>query len=258
MAFKLLNWISYKYGFGTYIHLIKGYYSKKSYEQSQLELKRLIERFDKTDNHVYVDTLISPSYTSAVAQTIQVPGIAGMENNMVIFEYDKEDPVNLKHITDNFALVNSGNFDVCILGTGKKQIDYNEGIHIWIKSTDAENANLMIMLSFIMIGHPDWAKTSIKIFETCNPEKLEETKKHMEDLVVTGRLPITLKNIEILPETEGVNIKDLMNEKSADAGITIMGFSGQTLKHEGEKSFEGYDKLGTILFVNSHDQKEIE
>ena len=29
-AFQLLNWISYKYGFGTYIHLIEDYYSKAS------------------------------------------------------------------------------------------------------------------------------------------------------------------------------------------------------------------------------------
>jgi len=64
-AFKLLNWISYKYGFGTYIHLIEGYYSRKNYEQSKEELKKLIDRFDRIENHVYVDTIISPSYTSA-------------------------------------------------------------------------------------------------------------------------------------------------------------------------------------------------
>lgn len=257
-AFKLLNWISYKYGFGTYIHLIEGYYSKKTYEQSKSELKKLIEKFERTDNHVYVDTLISPSYTSAVAQTIQVPGIAGMENNMVIFEYDREEPDNLKDIIENFSLVNAGKFDVCILGTGKKQIDYMEGIHVWIKSTDTENANLMIMLSFIMTGHPDWHKANIKIFETCKPDHLLETRKQMKQLVVEGRLPITMKNIEIIPEEEGVNIKSLINQKSADAGLTIIGFNGESLKHYQEQLFTGYENLGSVLFVNSHNQKEIE
>ena len=257
-AFKLLNWISYKYGFGTYIHLIEGYYSKKTYEQSKIELKNLIEKFERTDNHVYVDTLISPSYTSAVAQTIQVPGIAGMENNMVIFEYDREEPNNLKDIIENFSLVNAGKFDVCILGTGKKQIEYMEGIHVWIKSTDTENANLMIMLSFIMTGHPDWHKANIKIFETCKTEHLAETRNQMKQLVVEGRLPITMKNIEIIPEEEGVNIKGLINQKSADAGLTIIGFNGESLKHNEDQLFDGYENLGTILFVNSHNQKEID
>ena len=34
-AFRLLNWISYKYGFGTYLHNISGYYSKDTYNKAQ-------------------------------------------------------------------------------------------------------------------------------------------------------------------------------------------------------------------------------
>lgn len=257
-AFKLLNWISYKYGFGTYIHLIKGYYSKNTYTQSQEQLKKLIERFDRVENHVYVDTLISPSYTSAVAQTIQVPGIAGMENNMVIFEFDKEQPDNASSIAENFNLVTSGNFDVCIVGTSKKQIEYKDGIHVWIRSIDSDNANLMIMLSFIILGHPDWHRANISIFETCKPDKLSETQKRMDELVATGRLPITAKNIEIIPEKNGINIQSLINQRSSDAGLVILGFREEQINHQGEEVFLGYDDLGTVLFVNSHSQKEIE
>lgn len=257
-AFKLLNWISYKYGFGTYIHLIQGYYSKKTYEQSIIELKKLINRFDLIENHVYIDTLISPSYTSAVAQTIQLPGIAGMENNMVIFEFDKDEPHNLPHIIENFGLVNSGNFDVCIIGSSRKLIEYKNGIHVWIKSTDSENANLMIMLSFIILGHPDWHRANIRIYEICKSDKINEAKKRMDELVLTGRLPITQKNIEIIPEADTLSIKNLVNQKSSNAGLIIMGFRGETLKINQEKLFIGFDNLGPMLFVNSHNQKEIE
>lgn len=257
-AFKLLNWISYKYGFGTYIHLIEGYYSKNNHELAQEQLWKLIEKFDRVENHVYVDTLISPSYTSAVAQTIQVPGIAGMENNMIIFEFDKEEPENVKDIAENFSLVTSGNFDVCIVGTSRKQIEFRDGIHVWIRSIDADNANLMIMLSFIILGHPDWHRANIKIFETCKPDKIIETQHNMEELVQTGRLPITAKNIEIIPEKDDVNIKTLINEKSSDAGLVIMGFREEQLRHSGEKVFQGYDELGTVLFVNSQNRTAID
>lgn len=257
-AFNLLNWISYKYGFGTYIHLITGYYSRSTYQQSQEQLKKLIESFDRVENHVYVDTLISPSYTSAVAQTIQVPGIAGMENNMVIFEYDKHEPDRVSSIAENIKLVTSGNFDVCILGSSRRQIEYRNGIHVWIRSLDSENANLMIMLSFIILGHPDWHKANIRIFETCKAEHLADTRKRMEELVSTGRLPITSQNIEIITEEEGINIKSLINQRSSDAGLVILGFREEQIKHSGKTVFEGYDALGTTLFVNSHTQKEIE
>ncbi len=52
--------------------------------------------------------------------------------------------------------------------------------------------------------------------------------------------------------------KDLINRYSADAGLTMIGFQERIIKHEKEKIFEGYDQLGTIMFVNSHDQKTIE
>ena len=257
-AFKFLNWISYKYGFGTYLHRIEGYYSKATTQQASEELAKLITSYSSIENHTYIDTIISPSYTSAIAQAIQVPGISGMENNMVLFEFDKETQENLSDIVDNYALVTAGNFDVCILASSKKLIMKKSDIHVWIRMHDSENANLMILLSFIISGHPDWKKSNIKIFDVCSSGQVPETKKQMEQLILTGRLPITENNIEIIEDKENVSYKELINEKSKDAGLTIIGFNGENLKHEKENLFNGYDKTGTILFVNSHNEKGLD
>ncbi len=257
-AFKLLNWISYKYGFGTYLHRIEGYYSKATYQQSQEELDKLISGFDKMENHVYVDTIISPSYTSAIAQAIQLPGIAGMENNMVIFEFDKENPNRLDLIIENYALARAGNFDFCILGSSRREFNFKNNIHVWIRSSDTDNANLMILLSFIIAGHPDWRKTDIKIFNICKKENAEATRTQLDELVVSGRLPISNSNIEIILEQENVAPKEIINEKSAEAGLTIIGFRGETLKHEKVELFKSYDEIGNILFINANSQKTIE
>jgi len=256
-AFQLLNWISYKYGFGTYIHLIEDYYSKSSSQTSVEELDKLIKNFKGKGSHVYVDTMISPSYTSAVAQAVQLPGISGMENNMVIFEFDRAEATNLKEIVDNFSLVNAGNFDVCIFGSSDRSINYKNGIHVWIRSNDYENSHLMILLSFIIQGHPSWKKSEITIFDVCKKEREEETRKNLEQLVQTGRLPITSKNIQVISEKTDRPTKSLIGENSSHAGLTIIGFHTDLLKHEGAKLFEGYDEVGNILFVNSHSQKEI-
>ena len=37
----------------------------------------------------------------------------------------------------------------------------------------------------------------------------------------------------------------------------MTGFRHEGLKHNGESILSGYDDTGTILFVNSHNQKEI-
>ena len=244
-AFEFLNWISYKYGFGTYLHLIEDYYSKAAYEKSQTILRDLLSQFERKGNHFYVDTLISPSYTSAIAQAIQIPGIAGMENNMVIFEFDRENPENLEDIVENFSLVNSGHFDTCILGSSSRKIDKGEDIHIWIRSIDEENANLMIMLAFILLSHPLWSRSNVRIFDVCTPAEEASVRQNLEDLLLTGRLPITIKNVEIITDKQSVHISTLINQRSSKAGLTIIGFREEMLKHFAAMYLR--DMIGSVL-----------
>lgn len=256
-AFLLLNWISHRFGFGTYIHLIEDYYSRATYQESQLLLKKLIRQYRGIGSQVYIDTLISPSYTSAIAQTIQLPGISGMENNMLILEYDRTDPKNLDAIIDNYSLINAGNFDVCILGSSKKPVNYRGNIDVWLRSVDYDNSHLMLLLSFIIQGHPQWKKSSIRIFEICKAGKMQETRESLEELIKKGRLPITAKNIDIIESKDDVDFRHAINEKSEMASLTIIGFTGELLKFKGRELFENYNKLGQILFVNASEQKEI-
>ncbi|MFV0268284.1 MAG: amino acid permease [Draconibacterium sp.] len=257
-AFQLLNWISYKYGFGTYLHLIEDYYSKNTVKLAEKKLSEILEAINEVDNFVYVDTIISPSYTSAISQAIQIPGVAGMENNMIIFEYDKEQPDNLKKVVENFALVNSGRFDICILACSEKPMNMRNGIHIWINSLDTENSNLMILLSFIILGHPDLKRTEIKIFALCKENELDSTKTELKNLIILGRLPINEKNVRVILQPAGVSAKTIIAEHSQKAGLTLIGLREELVKHGKEELFKGYDELGTVLFVHSKNQKAIE
>jgi amino acid transporter len=256
-AIHLLSWISYRFGFGTYIHLIEGYYSKKSNENSKKVLERLISRSKKIKENIYIDTIISPSFTSAVAQIAQLPSPSGMENNMIIFEYDKNNPSNLDQIIENLALVQAGDYDVCIHGSSPRSIIFENGIHVWLRDWDFENANLMILLSYILIGHPDWKKAFIKIFSVCKPEEKERETEKLNHLIIYGRLPIFGRNIQVIELNEGINFKSLVNEYSLEAGLTFIGFQEDMLKHEGKSFFEGYDKIGDVLFVDAKGIKEI-
>ncbi len=254
-ALRLMDWISKKYGFGTYIHLIFDYYSKSSYLKSKEVLNKLLDLADEKSK-VYLDTLVSPSYTSAIAQIIQLPSISGMENNLMMFEFDKENPTNLHQITENISLVKAGKLDICVFGTSRKQITFKHGIHVWIKSHDYENSNLMILLSYIILGHSDWRKGKIKIFNLCKENDLENTRNQLTALIETGRLPISPKNIELIKEDENVNAKSLINSKSVDAGLTVIGFVEEQLKHNHE-IFTGYENIGDVLFVNASEHREI-
>jgi len=255
-AFNLLSWISHKYGFGTYIKYIPGYLSSETYQQSKEALKDLIQKTYYGSSHVYVDTIISPSYTSAIAQIIQLPGIAGLENNLMLFEFEKKNPDNLAQIVENISLVITAQYDVCVLAGSNRTTYFREGIHIWIRKFDLQNINLMILLSYIIMGHPDWKQGQIKIFNLYS-ENGDESMKQLINVVKNGRLPISLKNIEFIQLQEETSPRDIINTKSARAGLTMIGFLNDQLKHEGEKIFQGYDKLGDVLFVNARQEKTI-
>ena len=256
-AYRLLTWLSFHYGFGTYIHLLEDYFSSDTRVKANEELKLLVKKSEKEHSNIYVDTLISPSYTSAIAQTIQLPGISGMENNMILFEYDKTNPVNLKQITDNYSLVRAGDYDVLVLGSSQKPFRFQNDIHIWMSLYDQENINLMILLGYIISGHPDWRKSSIRLFAVSDEDEKEKTKSELIKKIEEGRLPISKKNVKVLIKNENISFKKLVNKYSSDAGLIISGFVASRLKHEKEQLFMGYDNVGNILFVNARSEKSL-
>jgi len=253
----LMRWISHQHGFGTYFHFIEGYYGKNTYIESQEILKELIDSLKERVSTLYIDTMISPSYTSAIAQVIQSPSISGMENNMVVFEYNKNHPEELPRILENINLVRAGDFDICIFSNCTTPIKYRNGIHVWIKTTDEKNTNLMILLGYIIMAHPDWKKSYIKIFNICADEQNEDMKRELEDLIATGRLPITLTNIEIINLSAYQSLGEAVTEHSRNAGLTIIGFNEYTIKHSHTDYFMEFNDIGDVLFVNAVQSKEI-
>ncbi len=115
----------------------------------------------------------------------------------------------------------------------------------------------MILLGYIILSHPDWKKSHIKIFLTSVKEEIKETKKELEERIAAGRLPITLSNIEFVMLDKEHTFSDIVQERSSQAGLTIIGFHEDLIKHEPVTFFFDFKNMGDILFVNSSSPKEI-
>ncbi len=256
-AFDLLRWISHKHGFGTYIHFIKGYLNRETHRESQQVLDRLIKIAEGSESRVYLDTIISPSYTSAIAQVIQLSGISGKGNNLILFEFSRSQPETLKHAIDNYSLFEATGFDVCILNTSEKGFGFHLEIHVWITESDFHNANLMILLAYIISGHPDWKNGVIKIFAMFPEEQIEKQREKLHELIQTGRLPISHGNINFLHTAKNQSMREMIMDKSRDADLTIAGFSPRKINDNSE-DVVSYDEMGNMLFVNTFQNKKIE
>lgn len=258
-SFDVLRWLSHRYGFGTYIHLIEDYLSRAAKETAERDRKRLIRLANISESNVYIDTIVSPSYTTAVAQVLQLPGISGKANNTILFEFMKESPDDLKDIVDNYPLISAADFDILILGSSPRKFGFRREIHVWVTDSDYENANLMILLAYIVLGHRDWDSGVIKIFDVLESEKLEDGRSKLQAVVKSGRLPIAPHHVQLIGHDPQVPVKAIINEKSADADLVILGFRGEVLKRgkAGFEIFQGYDQVGNVLFVNTREEKII-
>ncbi|MCR9063092.1 MAG: amino acid permease [Cytophagales bacterium] len=256
-SFNLTRWISHKYGFGTYIHHIDGYLSKQSHLEALQAKNRLIKIADISKSEVYVDAIVNSSFKDSINQVIQLPSISGTENNLMLLDYNRSQVQELDVIIENFKLISAVKFDIGILATSERQYGLQKEIHIWITRKDFDNANLMILIAYVISAHPDWKGGHIKVFSIFPQDSIENEKERLLNLVSAGQLPISLNNIEFLIREEADDSKAIIKERSMDADLLILGFLSEELKHNGPEVFAGYDGLCNILFVNTEEGKEI-
>ena len=254
--FDIMRWLSFRYGFGTYIHFIKGRLSKSTSDESKRSLERLLHLAKGNKSRVYLDTIISPSYTSAIAQVVQLQGFSGRGNNLILFEFSRNNPETLEDVLQNYSMLGSAGFDICILNTGYKGFGYKKEIHIWIKPDDYRNANLMILLAFILVGHPDWKNGAIKIFSLTPLNEMETRHQRIISLIKEGRIPISPQNVQMIPFDSTQDKKEVIKSSSVDADLTLIGFNSDTF-HKGISEFTGYTDFGNILFVSANKAKVI-
>lgn len=257
-AFTLMRWVSHRSGFGTYLHYIEGYLSKEKNREAKDTLNRLIKLSGASKSNVFLDTLISPSFTSAVAQAIQLPSVSGKETNTILFEYSRESPDFLSSVFQNLSLVKATDYDVCVLSSTQKNFGIMNTIHIWITPNDLENAGLMILLGYVILGHPDWKRGELKITAIFPEDEISEYEKNLKEMIKEGRLPISQHNVELIEQKEDVSVRDVIVQKSKDDDLILLGFGYDRLKQQGEEFFIGYEGIGNILFVHAAKERAID
>ena len=253
--FDLLRWISHHYGFGTFIHHIHGYLDEKTAAEARFRLDQLIDQSRASEAGIYVDTIISPSFRTAVAQIVQIPGISGLENNGILFEFHKDQPERVPEIVDVIHFAALVDFNLTVLRSSDRHFGYRRNIHIWLHPGDLRNGNLMILMAYILIGHPDWNECSISLYALLDKEDLQAQLDRLNQLIHNGRLPISLNNVKRIPwDRRSETYENLVLQHSELADLVIMGFSLKKLRQEAGAFFMRFPGLHEVLFVHAGQQ----
>jgi amino acid transporter len=250
-TFDLLRWISHHYGFGTYIHFIEGNLTVDSTRNAKDVLNRLIAQTQASHAGVYVDTVISPDFKTAVSQIVQIPGVAGMENNSILFEFNRDHPEDLEDIIESCRSAAFVGYNVCILRLSDRHFGYKRNIHIWLTAGDLRNANLMIILAYIIAGHGEWKGCNVRLFAAFHPSEVGREVRRLNQLIAEGRIPISLKNVQRVPHNPDVIFDDLVSAHSEMADLVITGLSLKKMVRDKGRFLTGFKGIHDMLFVRA-------
>ena len=256
---EFMRWLCYRHGFGTYLHYIPGFLDEQSFRESQRVKRRLVEQARRQRSSVYVDTVVSPSVISALAQSVQIPGVSGLNNNTILFEFSRHDPPEVVgSIVEQVRFVASTRMTQVVLRHGDTFFGERKVVHLWLTWNDSDNANLMILLAYVLLGHPAWADAEIRVFAAFPSEHVAEQRAQLEALIADGRLPISPKNVRFHSVGSVEAYRSLVRRHSAQADLVVFGFTLESLAERGAQVFESHPDLREVLFVYAPQQLTID
>jgi hypothetical protein len=256
---ELLGWLSARHGFATYLHYLEGFLNEETFQRSVELQARLVELSRDDFPDVFVDTMVSPSTRSALAQTLQAPGVSGMENNSVMFEFAAGDATEVvDEVVESAVFASVARKNLLVLRHGPRRFGRRRSIHLWVTWHDTDNAALMVLLAYILMGHADWRRAEISVFAALPSEQVSVRHRRFLDLLAEGRIPISPTNVSFHSVDEGAEFRRLVERSSAGADLVIMGMTVERLRDKGSELLQRYATLPDVLFVCAGEKVHIE
>lgn len=247
---RMLGWLCARYGFGTYLHYIPGRLDATTYAESARLQADLIDMVRGRYPGVFVDTIVSPSFRTAVAQSLQIPGVSGLENNSILFTFAAEAPdAQVDALLEDARFANVTRKNLLFLRHGERGFGERSRIHVWLTWDDAENATLMMLLVYILLDHRDWHDAEVSVFAAVPAEQLAAQREQFRELVQSGRLPLSEQSIRYLPVNDAESFHDLVAKTSARADLVVKGVSEASLHEKGRELLGWHPELSDVLFV---------
>lgn len=183
-----------------------------------------------------------------------MPGISGMSNNSLLLEFGRHDgPEVIEEVVGGILMASVPGMDRLVLRHGDNFFGARKSIHVWLTWHDPQNANLMILLSYILLGHKDWEGAEVSIFAAYPQAEVRERREEINEMISEGRLLISEKNVRVIPTDGTIDFERLVEARSSEADLVMIGFEDSRLRLKGGEVFLDYPELRDVLFVSAEE-----
>ena len=194
-----------------------------------------------------------------MAQILQIPGISGLPNNCVLLEFKQQNPEEFEEVKQGARLAASLMSNVLILRSTEYRFGYRASIHVWVTEDNLKNAPMMLLLAYIIVGHPKWKRAEIQLFACSEARSAEREADELSTLMEEGRIPISRQNVTSISYTSPENLEEEVTQRSFQADLIIAGLTEESLNSEElAQTLLSYKGVNDILFVHSIEEIAID
>lgn len=250
--FDLLRWLCQRQGFGQFIQFFPGDYSFPEEISARIHVDALIQQSEASGAGIYVDSLICPTFQLALAQVLQMPGISGLPNNSILLEFDQDHPEEIPEVQQGASLAVESLFNVLILRSTKHRFGYRSSIHVWVTDDNIANVPMMLLLAYILVGHPEWKRAKIRLFACSASWDTELDADELSTVIKEGRLPISMQNVTSVSYESEEALEQEVALRSAQADLVITGLTTDDINSPDlDYVLQRYQGVNDVLFVHS-------
>jgi len=115
----------------------------------------------------------------------------------------------------------------------------------------------------VVLGHMVTIPTALAIAEIATNRRVEGAGEYFIisrsfGAITDGRLPISRKNLRVIPTDARVDFDKLVESRSADADLVLFGFTEERVRTKGIELFRRHPSLRDVLFVAAEQRILIE
>ncbi|MEZ4652988.1 MAG: Na-K-Cl cotransporter [Candidatus Eisenbacteria bacterium] len=249
------TWFSQGRGVVTVCELVVGEIATVTEEMTHRQREQRIQKtLDREGLAAFGEVDIVKDVIPGITSVAQANGIAGLDSNTIVLGWPRstsrlleflEVVKSLEHVKKSVIIAR--------IQPGLIPRPHEERvIHVWWGGLE-RNGDLMLLLAHLITRNPEWRNSSIRIMSIASSTMMKErTEVALSRLVPAIRIDAEVE-VTVLPKDRSV--REVINERSADADLVFLGLSppknAEEMPKYAERLFELSERLRTVFFIKN-------
>ena len=255
---SLAEWLARGQGIVTFAQLLIGDVEQIAGQGLRTAARRRIRSYiQERRMAAFAEVDIAPDFLTGALTVAQSHGVGGLEPNTVVFGWSGEPAGRARQIDLMHGLVALGKSVLFLHSDSERGFGRRKVIDVWWGGRGG-NADLMLLLAYIISQHRSWAGSKIRLLRIIDGEDGRvQTTAHMQQTL--DQVRVIAEPIVIVRKSEE-RTRDLLAAWSGATDLSLLGL--KVPEHLGDKEYgdridELMAQMGTVLLVRNAQQEDI-